>query len=498
MQEASGVSSTTQVSVTIQGDNDVSLGTNNALTFDEDSLLTLSAVNFGYTNVDSGDSLTAVRIDTLPSVGTLTLTGSDAVSSGQVITVADINSGKLIFTPTANANGSAYATIAFSASDASNAFDGVPNTITENVTAVNDTPVDIRTGTSNVSVSNFSFQQSSLGDGSWAQGSAGWTFSALGGGEYNPLTSAYASGNGSDGSNVAFLNSGISMWQTLGFNFATANNYQLLVDIGSQLNFAADAQFRVRLYAGATVIGQYTNTMPNRGTWGTISIDVDGSTYTSADGQALRIVIENLDGTKVNIDNVRLTTSTATGSIAENSIDGTTVVTASVLDRDPSNTFTYSLFNSAGGRFAINSTTGVVSVADQSLLNYESATSHNIVVRATDQAGLAFDRTLSVSLTDVNEFAVTAPTDSNATANAVNENAANGTVFGIVTFESDDDATTNEVTYTLDVNAGGRFTINSSTGVVTVADGTLRLGRRLVLLRILSTLTRRLTRLSTA
>ena len=55
----------------------------------------------------------------------------------------------------------------------------------------------------------------------------------------------------------------------------------------------------------------------------------------------------------------------------------------------------------------------------------------------------------------------------------MNENAANGTIVGITTLATDDDATNNAITYTLDDTAGGRFAIDSLTGVVTVADGTL-------------------------
>src|SRR6185503_7233957 len=59
------------------------------------------------------------------------------------------------------------------------------------------------------------------------------------------------------------------------------------------------------------------------------------------------------------------------------------------------------------------------------------------------------------------------------TADAVDENATNGTVVGITALASDADATTNTITYTLDDDAGGRFAIDATTGVVTVADGTL-------------------------
>ena len=45
---------------------------------------------------------------------------------------------------------------------------------------------------------------------------------------------------------------------------------------------------------------------------------------------------------------------------------------------------TYSLDDNAGGRFAINATTGEITVADGALLNYEGATSHGVTVRVTD------------------------------------------------------------------------------------------------------------------
>ncbi|WP_109122336.1 DUF4347 domain-containing protein, partial [Azospirillum sp. TSO22-1] len=71
-------------------------------------------------------------------------------------------------------------------------------------------------------------------------------------------------------------------------------------------------------------------------------------------------------------------------TVAENAATGTAVgITALAADAE-GNTVTYSLSDDAGGRFAIDATTGVVTVADGSLLDYESATSHTIVVAASD------------------------------------------------------------------------------------------------------------------
>ena len=63
-------------------------------------------------------------------------------------------------------------------------------------------------------------------------------------------------------------------------------------------------------------------------------------------------------------------------------------MTATASDADATtNTITYSLDDNAGGRFAIDGSTGVVTVADGTLLDREVAASHNITVRATSADG---------------------------------------------------------------------------------------------------------------
>ena len=63
-------------------------------------------------------------------------------------------------------------------------------------------------------------------------------------------------------------------------------------------------------------------------------------------------------------------------------------VTALAADADATNnTITYTLDDNAGGRFAIDGITGVVTVADGTLLDREAAASHNITVRATSSDG---------------------------------------------------------------------------------------------------------------
>ena len=165
----------------------------------------------------------------------------------------------------------------------------------------------------------------------------------------------------------------------------------------------------------------------------------------------------------------------AANVVAENAANGTLVgLTVGAGDADATtNGVSYSLADDAGGRFAIDAATGVVSVADGSLLNREAAASHAITVRATSQDGSTADTVFTIALSDVDEFDVTTPTDSDATPDTVAENTATGTLVGLTAGAADADATTNGVSYTLADSAGGRFAIDAATGVVSVADGAL-------------------------
>ncbi|MFD2451594.1 Ig-like domain-containing protein [Ideonella paludis] len=117
---------------------DTPTGADVTKTTNEDTPYVIGKADFGFADVD-GDTFKAVRVDTLPTNGTLTLNGV-LVTAGQIITVADLDAGKLRFVPDANENGTPYGSFTFSVQDSSNAFDLVPNTFTLNVTSLPDTP----------------------------------------------------------------------------------------------------------------------------------------------------------------------------------------------------------------------------------------------------------------------------------------------------------------------------------------------------------------------
>ncbi|WP_431854129.1 cadherin domain-containing protein, partial [Azospirillum sp.] len=164
-------------------------------------------------------------------------------------------------------------------------------------------------------------------------------------------------------------------------------------------------------------------------------------------------------------------TDPAANAVAEGAAAGTVVgVTALALDPDAGATITYSLSDDAGGRFAIDAATGVVTVANGGLLDREEAASHTITVQASDGM-LTATQSMIIGVSNVNE-APGAPADADAATNTVAENAATGTLVGITASALDPDAG-DTLTYSLSDDAGGRFAIDATTGVVSVADGSL-------------------------
>src|SRR5439155_345191 len=109
-------------------------------------------------------------------------------------------------------------------------------------------------------------------------------------------------------------------------------------------------------------------------------------------------------------------------------------------------------------------------VADGSKLDFESSGpshAYSVTVIASDGVFLS-SQSFAIGVSDV---APSTPTDFNGAANTVAEGAANGSTVGITATATDINGPA--VTYSLTGDtSGGGFTINATTGVVTVADST--------------------------
>ncbi|MHC5112450.1 MAG: DUF2341 domain-containing protein, partial [Planctomycetota bacterium] len=92
-------------------------------------------------------------------------------------------------------------------------------------------------------------------------------------------------------------------------------------------------------------------------------------------------------------------------AVNENALDGTTVgITAFADDPNSGDNVTYSLTDTAAGRFEIDASTGVVTVDGTGPgLDFEAASSHDITVRATSDDGSTSDQLYTISVNDVNE-----------------------------------------------------------------------------------------------
>ena len=138
-----GRTATDTFDLTVGAVNDPPSGTDNTVITNEDTAYTFTAADFGFTDPNDSppNTFIAVKITTLPGLGTLT-NNNVAVNAGDFITVADINGGLLKFTPAANDNGTPYTSFTFQVQDNGGGtdLDPTPNTMTINVTAVNDPP----------------------------------------------------------------------------------------------------------------------------------------------------------------------------------------------------------------------------------------------------------------------------------------------------------------------------------------------------------------------
>ena len=210
---------------------------------------------------------------------------------------------------------------------------------------------------------------------------------------------------------------------------------------------------------------------------GAIDREADGASRnitiraTSADGsftdQVIAVNINDIDEFDVGAIN---DVDAAMNEVAETAGIGTSVgITAQAADLDATNsTITYTLDDDAGGRFAIDGVSGAITV--NAALDFETNTSHNVIVRASSGDGSFNTQNYTINVTDVSEFSATPVVDNDAAVNTVLENAVIGTSVGVTAFSDDFDAT-DSITYSLDNNDGGRFAIDTSTGIVTVAGG---------------------------
>lgn len=130
------------------------VGTSIDIPRDEDAPIVLAAADFGFTDpYGEANNFSAVKITTLPGAGLLTLDGVPVVA-GDFVSIEDINAGKLVYTPPLNASGENFTSFTFQVQDdgeeEDNNLDRTPRTMTFDIAAVNDAPVNTVPGAQQV------------------------------------------------------------------------------------------------------------------------------------------------------------------------------------------------------------------------------------------------------------------------------------------------------------------------------------------------------------
>ena len=141
-------SDTANVSFTVNGENDASVASDDIVNTNENEPYTFTINDFEYTDVE-GDSMAGVQITSLPTNGTLTLNGNP-VSVGDEIRANNIESGKLVFTP--SSGDTSNTSINFKVHDGNDWSNEATTSI--KVTAMMDDPYDVNSSQTEFTVVN--------------------------------------------------------------------------------------------------------------------------------------------------------------------------------------------------------------------------------------------------------------------------------------------------------------------------------------------------------
>ncbi|MDO6683791.1 cadherin domain-containing protein, partial [Oceanobacter sp. 5_MG-2023] len=188
-------------------------------------------------------------------------------------------------------------------------------------------------------------------------------------------------------------------------------------------------------------------------------------TVTATDGagnhtdQTVTLAVNNLDEVAPTI-----TSGDTATAIDENSGAGQVVYTATADDSaDISDGVSFSLSGTDASLFSINSVTGEVTLLADA--DYETKSSYNFTVIATDGAGHFTDQTVTLAVNNLDEAAPTIT--SGDTATAIDENSGASTV--VYTATADDSADISDgVSFSLSGADAAYFSIDASTGEVTL------------------------------
>ena len=123
------------------------------------------------------------------------------------------------------------------------------------------------------------------------------------------------------------------------------------------------------------------------------------------------------------------------------------------------------------GAFALNASTGVLSVANSSELDYESTTGYFLTITVSDGNLTSAAKTVTININDVND---NTPFITAGQSLSIEENSANNTSLGTVTYSDADSAAVNSFVWgIIEGNTDDVFAIDNSGGITVATSSEL-------------------------
>src|SRR5262249_11067217 len=136
------------------------------------------------------------------------------------------------------------------------------------------------------------------------------------------------------------------------------------------------------------------------------------------DTQVISVTVSNVNEAPTDI-------GLSATTVPENAANGALIGNLSAVDPDAGDSSVFALLDNAGGRFAIANGKQLV-VGNGALLDYEAATSHAIMVQATDAAGATYSEVMTISLNNVSGVTLTGTNAANTLTGTGEEDRLDG------------------------------------------------------------------------
>ena len=158
-----------------------------------------------------------------------------------------------------------------------------------------------------------------------------------------------------------------------------------------------------------------------------------------------------------------------TAVISENQENEDTVTTVTATDIDDIDFSYFIISGNEDNVFRIDkiALNGVIIITDNTLLDYETINSYSLVVHAVDAGGLTGTTTVAIEVTGCNEFVP--KLNSLSSTQFIPENSEIGHSVIDLDATDDDQGADGEIHYTITSGVTGKFAIDPTSGLVTVA-----------------------------